>query len=139
MCPSEHFEGGWEGYEGLGAVPGGRSYLGILRVWYDGLARILTKVEDLGVWPEGLLDTYIAMSPKTDGDATHLCQRPLRVLPIVYRIWASARVACCLPTGAQGSSVPVTGNSFQRFLSFLASSWCLVCMGGASLNPPVSR
>ena len=24
--------------------------------WYDGLARILTKVEDLGVWPDGLLD-----------------------------------------------------------------------------------
>ena len=24
--------------------------------WYDELARILTKVEDLGVWPDGLLD-----------------------------------------------------------------------------------
>ena len=29
--------------------------------WYDGLARILTKVEELGVWPDGLLDAYIAM------------------------------------------------------------------------------
>ena len=28
--------------------------------WYDELARILSKVEDLGVWPEGLLDAYIA-------------------------------------------------------------------------------
>ena len=27
--------------------------------WYDGLARILTKVEDLGVWPDGLLDAYM--------------------------------------------------------------------------------
>ena len=26
--------------------------------WYDELARILTKVEDLGVWPDGLLDAY---------------------------------------------------------------------------------
>ena len=60
--------------------------------WYDGLARILTKVEDVGVWLDGLLDAYIAMIPKTDGDATHLGQRPLCVLPIVYRIWASARV-----------------------------------------------
>ena len=38
--------------------------------WYDELARILTKVEDLGVWPNGLLDAYIAMIPKTDGDST---------------------------------------------------------------------
>ena len=50
--------------------------------WFDGLARILTKVEDLGVWPDGLLDAYIAMIPKTDGDATPLGQRPLCVLPI---------------------------------------------------------
>ena len=42
--------------------------------------------------PEGLLDAYIAMIPKTDGDATPLGQRPLGVLPVVYRIWASARM-----------------------------------------------
>ena len=61
--------------------------------WYDGLARFLTKVEDVGVWPDGLLDAYIAMIPKTDGDATPLGQRPLSVLPVVYRIWASARLS----------------------------------------------
>ena len=61
--------------------------------WYDELARILTKVEDFGVWPDGLLDAYIAMIPKTDGDATPLGQRPLCVLPIVYRVWASARMS----------------------------------------------
>ena len=33
----------------------------------------------------GLLDAYIAMIPKTDGDATPLGQRPLSVLPVVYR------------------------------------------------------
>ena len=59
--------------------------------WYDELARIRTKV-DLGIWPDGLLDAYIAMIPKTDGDATPLGQRPLSVLPIVYRICASARM-----------------------------------------------
>ena len=64
----------------------------LLVAWKDGLARILSKVEDVGVWPDGLLDAYIAMIPKTDGDATPLGQRPLSVLPIVYRIWASARV-----------------------------------------------
>ena len=60
--------------------------------WYDELARILTLVEDTGVWPDGLLDAYITMIPKTDGDATPLGQRPLSVLPVVYRIGASARM-----------------------------------------------
>ena len=50
--------------------------------WFvDGLARILSKVEETGVWPEGLFDAKIAMIPKTDGDATPLGQRPLSVLP----------------------------------------------------------
>ena len=60
--------------------------------WFDELARILTLVEDTGVWPDGLLDACIALIPKTDGDATPLDHRPLSVLPIVYRIWASARM-----------------------------------------------
>ena len=60
--------------------------------WFDQLACILTKVEDLGIWPDGLLDAYIAMIPKAGGDATPLGQRPLSVLPVVYRIWASARM-----------------------------------------------
>ena len=60
--------------------------------WYDGLARILTKVEEIGVWPDGLVDAKIAMIPKTDGDATPLGQRLLSVLLVVYRIWASARM-----------------------------------------------
>ena len=60
--------------------------------WFDEQAHILTLVEDTGVWPDGLLDAYIAMIPKTDGDASPLGQRPLDVLPVVCRIWASARV-----------------------------------------------
>ena len=60
--------------------------------WFDQLARILTLVEDNGVWPDGLLNAYITMIPKTDGDATPLGQRPLSVLPVVYRIWASSRM-----------------------------------------------
>ena len=60
--------------------------------WYDEFDRILTKVEDTGVWPDGLLDAYIAMIPVSDGDATPLGQRPLSVLPVVHRIWASTRM-----------------------------------------------
>ena len=47
--------------------------------WFDGLARILRMVEEEGVWLEGLLDAYIAMIPKSDGDATPLGHRPLCV------------------------------------------------------------
>ena len=32
------------------------------------------------------------MIPKADGDATPHGQRPLSVLPVVYRIWVSARM-----------------------------------------------
>ena len=60
--------------------------------WFDGLASVLSRVEEIGVWRDGLLDAYIAMIPKSDGDATTLGQRPLCVLPVVYRIWASARM-----------------------------------------------
>ena len=47
---------------------------------------ILTKVEEVGVWPDGLLDAYIVMIPKAEWDATPLGQKPLSVLPVVYRI-----------------------------------------------------
>ena len=45
--------------------------------WFDSLACILRLVEEGFVWPDGLLDAYIAMIPKSDGDATPLGQRPL--------------------------------------------------------------
>ena len=66
----------------------------------------LSCVEDFGIWPDGLLDAYSAMIPKTDGDATPLGQRPLSVLPVVYRIWASAK------HGSAGGLVSVLGSGF---------------------------
>ena len=41
--------------------------------------------------PQGLLDAYIAMIPKADGDSLPLGQRTLSVLLVVYRLWASIR------------------------------------------------
>ena len=41
--------------------------------WFDGLARILMMVEEEGIWPEGLLDAYIAMIPKSDGAEAFVC------------------------------------------------------------------
>ena len=71
---------------------GGSSSLCLFPGLMVSLVRILAKVEELGVWPEGLLDAYIAMIPEVGADSTPLGQRPLSVLPVVYRIWASARM-----------------------------------------------
>ena len=60
--------------------------------WFSGLAILLELVESTGTWPQGLLDAFIAMIPKADGDSTPLGQRPLSVLPVVYRLWASLRL-----------------------------------------------
>ena len=49
-------------------------------------------VEPTGVWPQDLLDAYVAMIPKADGDSSPWGQRPLSVLPVVYRLWASLRL-----------------------------------------------
>ena len=40
--------------------------------WFSGLAVLLDLVETSGIWPQGLLDAYIAMIPKADGDSTSL-------------------------------------------------------------------
>ena len=58
--------------------------------WFVGLALVLRQVETTGQWPQGLLDVYIAMIPKA---GTPLGQRSLCVLPVVYRLWASVRLA----------------------------------------------
>ena len=72
---------------------GWREFKALPDSWFDGLALIFSKVEDVGVWFEGQLDACIAMIPKTDdGDTIPLGQRPLCVLPNAYRIWASVRM-----------------------------------------------
>ena len=60
--------------------------------WFDWLAVVLSRVELDGSWPEGLLVAYITMIPTADGDSTPFGQRPLCVLPLDYRIWASVRL-----------------------------------------------
>ena len=60
--------------------------------WFDGLAAILRLVEESGVWPDGVLDAFMVMIPKTEGNATPLGQRPLSVLSTVCRLWATVRL-----------------------------------------------
>ena len=71
---------------------GWRNFKALPVAWFDKLASIFTLIEEEGVWSDGLLDAYIAMIPKADGDSTPLGSRPLCVLPIAYRLWASFRL-----------------------------------------------
>ena len=61
--------------------------------WYDELACVLTKVEDFGVWLDGLLGAYIAMILLKPMVMLPRLVRGLSVFsPVVDRIWASARM-----------------------------------------------
>ena len=95
--------------------------------WFSGLAILLELVESTGTWPQGLLDAYIAMIPKADGDSTPLGQRPLSVLPVVYRLWASLRLGH-LREWVEGwlpKSVYSFGNGLSSVEAWFSSSWIL--------------
>ena len=61
--------------------------------WFVGLTQVLRQIEAAGGWPQGLFDASIAMTPKAESDSTQLGQHLLCVLPVVYRLWASVRLA----------------------------------------------
>ena len=63
--------------------------------WFSGLAILLELIETAGVWPQGVLDACIALIPKVDGDSTPPGQRPLSVLPVVYRLWLPFGLDIC--------------------------------------------
>ena len=64
------------------------------RSWFAALALALMfrKVEETGVWPGELSDAYIVMIQRTDGDVTHLDQRPLSILAMAHRLWGLRQV-----------------------------------------------
>ena len=59
---------------------------------FDCLAAVLTQVEAEGKWPAGLSGAIVALLPKKD-DHGQLAQRPISLLPMVYKLWAAARGA----------------------------------------------
>ena len=56
------------------------------------LADLLREVERVGRWPARLAEGYTALIPK-EGPPGPLNTRPLTVLSMVYRLWASIRLA----------------------------------------------
>ena len=59
---------------------------------YDDLALVLGCIEEEGRWPDGLTGAIVALLPKKN-DHSPLAQRPISLLPMVYRLWAAARGA----------------------------------------------
>ena len=60
--------------------------------WFSGLAFSFGAVESTGTWPQGLLDAYIAMIPKADGDSTPLGQTAPQCAPGCVQAVASLRL-----------------------------------------------
>ena len=57
-------------------------------VWMDGMARLLNLVEQEGIWPAEWLEAYVGMIPKGNGGFRPRDQRPITVLPLMYRVWS---------------------------------------------------
>ena len=56
--------------------------------WLASVARLFTLVELEGAWPTEWLEAYVVMIPKTSGGSRPRDQRPITVLPVVYRLWS---------------------------------------------------
>ena len=55
------------------------------------LIEILHAIEEGDDWPDATLEAIVALLPKDDTGAA-LSQRPITVLSVIYRLWASTRV-----------------------------------------------
>ena len=76
---------------------------------FDDLADVLTQVEAEGKWPEGLSGAFVALLPKKD-DHGPLAQRPISLLPMVYKLWAAARGAILKEWFAREGHAPAWGQ-----------------------------
>ena len=55
------------------------------------MAQILNKVEEVGEWPAALAGARFVFLSKGEGNAV-LGQRPIGILPMLYRLWARVRL-----------------------------------------------
>ena len=60
--------------------------------FFDGLRVLCDQIESSGVWPESLSKGYLCLIPKSDSDGSPSSLRPLSILSVVYRLWASCRL-----------------------------------------------
>ena len=58
----------------------------------DGLCVLFDTIESTGHWPAALTTGYLCLIPKTDSDGSPSNLRPLSILSVIYRLWASVRL-----------------------------------------------
>eukprot|EP00971_Amphidinium_carterae_P112402 2226186-Amphidinium_carterae.1 len=60
------------------------------------LAKILQHIEFSLQWPQALMESHVALTPKTaDSYLEPLQFRPITVLSMLYRLWAKTRLQQC--------------------------------------------
>ena len=60
--------------------------------WLEAVARLLNLIETERAWPVEWLEAYVVMIPKAAGGTRRRDQRPITVLPMVYRLWSKGVV-----------------------------------------------
>ena len=56
--------------------------------WMEAVARLLNLAEMERNWPQEWLRAYVVMVPKSCGGVRPQDQRPITILPVLYRLWA---------------------------------------------------
>ena len=56
-------------------------------VWLGAVARLFNLAERLGTWPADWAEAYVVMIPKAAGGTRPEDQRPITVLPFLWRLW----------------------------------------------------
>ena len=87
-------------------------------VWLEAVARLLNLIEAEGAWPMEWLDAYVVMIPKASGGTRPQDQRPITVLPVVYRLWSK---------GVTLEWAPVLQRAYlgQAAMGFRSQAGCL--------------
>ena len=60
-------------------------------VWHAAVARLLQQIQETGDWPDNLMDAYVVLIPKGQGNEIK-SQRPITVLELIFRIFAKGVV-----------------------------------------------
>ena len=76
---------------------------------WESFAGILNAAEEQGQWPEAMEGAKIVFLPKGEGDKV-LKQRPIGILPMMYRIWARVRLQHAKEEHGSGKRTLSTGG-----------------------------
>lgn len=97
--------------------------LALSEVRCDDIARLYDCVESGSRWPTQVVTGFVCPLPKVDGADTAALYRPIVLVSLLYRLWASASSKCFLPYLSQRASPHIFGYLKGRRTSDL---WTLL-------------